>query len=153
MIPEHGSQDAVKFLADMVANRQYVRPQLQRILDAQAKMFLADHPTHVYQEGEYVWYRCHDKAKITKLHMVWTGPGMIMQRMGRNQYRVKTERDQEVVFGSMRVEPLILMKGEQDQKLTPPLHYYSDSRFLVESDTYILGNALNHREVGKGKNE
>ena len=78
---------------------------------------------------------------------------MIMQRMGRNQYRVKTERDHEVVLDSMRVKPYISMKGERDQELTPPLHYYSDSDFLVESDTYILENVLDHREVGRSKNK
>ena len=74
VIPEHGSEDALKFFADMITNRQYVQRQLQRIHDAQAQRFLADHPTNVYQEGEYVWYSGHDKAKNSKLHRVWTGP-------------------------------------------------------------------------------
>ena len=114
VMPEHGSQDAVTSFADMITNRQYLPRQLQRIHDAQAKRFLAEPPTHMYHQGKYVWYRGHNKAKKLKLHRLWTGPGMMMQCMGRNQYRVKTERDQEVVLDSMRVKPYISIRGEQD---------------------------------------
>ena len=145
VIPEHGSEDAVQFFSKLIENRRYVQEKLQAQHDKLAKAYHKAHPTHVYEKGERVWYKGHKKDKNSKLQRVWTGPGEILARQGRNQYTVATERG-EVVLGSMRIKPYIPPHTEQGEDTqTPPLHYYTDQDFLIETDTYVLEKVLDHK--------
>ena len=106
VIPEHGSEDAVQFFSKLIEDRRYVQEKLQAQHDKLAKAYHKAHPTHVYEKGEQVWYKGHQKDTNSKLQRVWTGPGEILARHGRNQYTVPTERG-EVVLDSMRIKPYI----------------------------------------------
>ena len=145
VIPEHGSEDAVQFSSKLIEDRRYVQEQLQAQHDKLAKAYHKAHPTHVYEKGERVWYKGHQKDTNSKLQRVWTGPGEILARQGRNQYTVATERG-EVVLDSMRIKPYIPPHTEQGEDTqTPPLHYYTDQDFLIETDTYVLEKVLHHK--------
>ena len=84
MIPEHGSEDAVQFFSKLIEDRRYVQEKLQAQHDKLAKAYHKAHPTHLYGKGERVWYKGHQKDTISKLQRVWTGPGEILARQGRN---------------------------------------------------------------------
>ena len=145
VIPEHGSEDAVQFFSKLIEDRRYVQEKLQAQHDKLAKAYHKAHPTHVYEKGERVWYKGHQKDTNSKLQRVWTGPGEILARQGRNQYTVATERG-EVVLDSMRIKPYIPPHTEQGEDTqTPPLHYYTDQDFLIETDTYVLEKVLDHK--------
>ena len=145
VIPEHGSEDAVQFFSNLIEDRRYVQEKLQAQHDKLAKAYQKEHPTHVYEKGERVWYKGHQKDANSKLRRVWTGPGEILARQGRNQYTVATERG-EVVLDSMRIEPYIPSHTEQGEDTqTPLIHYHTDQDFLIETDTYVLENVLDHK--------
>ena len=148
VIPEHGSQDAVQCFSKLIGDRRYVQEKLQAQHDKLPKAYHKAHPTHVYEKGERVWYKGHQKDTNSKLQRVWTGPGEILARQGRNQYTVATERG-EVVPDSMRIVPYIPPHTEQGEDTqTPPLHYYTDQGFLIETDTYVLEKVLDHKPKG-----
>ena len=149
VIPEHGSQDAIQFFQRLVADRKYVQQKLQDIHDRESRKFLQQHPRHVYQDGERVWYQNHKKnSNKRKLDRLWQGPGEVLGRVGTNQYLVATEKG-EVVLNSMRIEPYIPpSSGEQ-----VPLHYYTEQEFLVETDQYIVEDIRGHKTSGRGKNK
>ena len=46
----------------------------------------------------------------------------------------------------MRIKPYIPPHTEQGEDTqTPPLHYYTDQDFLIETDTYVLEKVLDHK--------
>ena len=145
MVPQSESRDAVGFFKKLVADRKMVQNELNRLHRRKAEQFLKAHPPHVYVFGERVWYRDYRSKKATdKLHCVWEGPGEILQRLGRNTYLVATERG-ELALDSMRLKPYLA-----PEEGGPPLHYYTDQEFLVESDKYVIKDILSHQKVGRG---
>ena len=145
VVPQSESRDAVGFFKKLVADRKMVQNELNRLHRRKAEQFLKAHPPHVYVFGERVWYRDYRSKKATdKLHRVWEGPGEILQRLGRNTYLVATERG-ELALNSMRLKPYLA-----PEEGGPPLHYYTDQEFLVESDKYVIEDILSHQKVGRG---
>ena len=112
------------------------------------KTFLQQHPPHVYQNGECVWYQNHKKnSNKNKLHRLWKGPAEVVGRVGTNQYLVATNKG-EMILDAMRIQPYIPSSLNEQT----PLHYYTDQEFLIETDTYIVEHIRDHRRFGKGKN-
>ena len=149
VIPEHGSEDAVSFFKRLAQDRLHVRDALTKIHKKLCTQFESEHPLHVYQAGERVWYRRHKKQDFSKLNRVWEGPGEILERRGRSQYRVATSRGEVILYG-MRLKPYLPPHDLNGKE--PPLHYYTDSEFLVDSEKYIIEVIVGHTKVGRGKN-
>ena len=149
VIPEHGSEDAVSFFKRLAQDRLHVRDALPKIHKKLCTQFESEHPLHVYQAGERVWYRRHKKQDNSKLNRVWEGPGEILERRGRSQYRVATSRG-EVILDGMQLKPYLPPHDLNGKE--PPLHYYTDSEFLVDSEKYIIEDIVGHTKVGRGKN-
>ena len=145
VVPQTESRDAVGFFRKLVADRKVVQDELNRIHRTKADEFRKAHPPHVYVFGERVWYRDYRSRKVTdKLYRVWEGPGEVMQRLGSNTYLIATERG-ELALDSMRLKPYLA-----PEEGNPPLHYYTDQEFLVESDKYVIEDIISHRPVGRG---
>ena len=133
----------------LVADRKYVQQKLQDIHDRESKKILQQHPRHVYQDGERVWYQKQKKnSNKRKLDRLWQGPGEVLGRVGTNQYLVVTEKG-EVVLDSMRIKPYIPPSPDEQA----PLHYYTEQEFLVETDQYIVEDIRGHKTSGRGKNK
>ena len=75
--------------------------------------------------------------------------GEIFEQTGRSQYRVATSRG-EVILDGMQLK-LYLPPHDLNGK-EPPLHFYTDSDFLVDSEKYIIEDIVGHTKVGRGKN-
>ena len=149
IIPEHGSEDAVSFFKRLAQERLHVRDALTKNHKKLCAQFESEHPLHVYQAGERVSYRRHKKQDNSKLNRVWEGPGEILERRGRSQYRFATSRG-EVILDGMRLK-LYLPPHDLNGKESL-LHYYTDSHFLVDSEQYIIEDIVGHTKVGRGKN-
>ena len=149
VIPEHGAEDAVPFFKRLAQDRLHVRDALTKIHKKLCTQFESEHPLHVYQAGERAWYRRHKKQDNSKLNRVWEGPGEILERRGRSQYRVATSHG-EVILDGMRLKPYLPPHDLNVKE--PPLHYYTDSEFLVDSEKYIIEDVVGHTKVGRGKN-
>ena len=107
VIPEHESQDAIQFFQRLVADGKYVQQTLQDIHDRESRKFWQQHPRHVYQDGERVWYQNHKKnSNKRKLDRLWQGPGEVLGRVRINQY-LAAARKGEVVLDYMRIKPYI----------------------------------------------
>ena len=50
----------------------------------------------------------------------------------------------------MRLKPYLPLHDLNGKE--PPLHYYKDSEFLVDSEKYIIEDIVGHTKVGRGKN-
>ena len=149
VIPEHGSEDAVSFFKRLVQDRLHVRDALTKIHKKLCTQFESKHPLHVYQAGERVWYRRHKKQDNSKLIRVWEGPGEILERRGRSQYRVAMSRG-EVILDGMRLKPYLPPHDLNGNE--PPLHYHTDSGFLVDSEKYIIEDTVGHTKVERERN-
>ena len=149
VIPEHASEDAISFFKRLVVDRRYVQQKLQGIHNRESQKLLRQHPPHVYQEGERVWYQNQKKnSNRKKLHRLWKGPVEILGRVGTNQYLLATEKG-EMILDTMRIQPY--MPSSLNEQA--PLHYHTDQGFLVETDTYIVEHIRDHRKTGRGKNQ
>ena len=145
VIPEHGSVDAVEFFKQLNADRTFVQENLQAQHDKLAKQFLKKRPTHVYEPGDKVWYKGHTKDTNCKLYRVWTGPGEILARIGRNHYTVATDKG-EINLDTMRLKLYIPPHtAPGDGEHAAPLHHYTDQEFLVETDKYRVEKILDHK--------
>ena len=144
-----GSEDAVSFLKRLAQDRLHVQDALTKIHKKLCTQFESEHPLHVYQAGERVWYRRHKKQDNSKLNRVWEGPGEILERRGRSQYRVATSRG-EVILDGMRLKPYLPPHDLNGKE--PPLHYYTDSKFLVDSEENIIEDIVGHTKVRRGRN-
>ena len=146
ILPQSECRDAVGFFQQLVQDRRYVQDSLNKIHRRKAEEFRKAHPPHVYVFGEKVWYRDYKTKKGTdKLHRVWEGPGEVLQRLGSNTYLIATERG-EMALDTMRLKPYVA-----PEEGTPPLHYYTDQDFLVESDKYVIEDIVSHTTVGRGR--
>ena len=122
VIPEHGSEDAVSFFRRLVEDRKYVQKKLQDIHDKASRRLLQQHPPHVYQDGERVWYQNHKKnSNKNKLHRLWKGPAEVLGRVPTNQYMLATDKG-EMILDAMRIQPYIPSSPNEQT----PLHYYTD---------------------------
>ena len=148
IIPEHGSQDAVSFFKRLAQERLHVRDALTKIHEKLCAQFESEHPLHVYQARERVWYRWHKKQDNSKLNRVLEGPGAILERRGHSQYRVATS-GAEVILDGMRLKPYLPPHDLNGKE--PQLRYYTDSEFLVDSEKYIIEDIVGHTLVGRGK--
>ena len=149
VIPEHGFEDAISFFKHLVDDRRYVQQKLQGIHDRESQKVLRQHPPHVYQDVERLWYQNHKKnSNKNNLHRLWKGTGEILGRIGTNQYLMATEKG-EMILDTMRIQPY--MPSSLNEQT--PLHYHTDQKFLVETDTYIVKHIRDHRKTGGGKNQ
>ena len=149
VIPEHGSEDATSFWKRLVDDRRFLQEKLQGIHDRESQRFLRQHPSHVYQDAERVWYENHKKnSNKNRLHRPWKGPREIFGRVGTNQYLVATDKE-AMILDTMQILPY--MPSSLTEKAA--LHYYTDEEFLVETDTYIVEHIRDHRKTGRGKNQ
>ena len=147
VIPEQWSQDAIQFFHRFVTDSKYVQHELQDIHGRESRKFLQQHPRHVYQDGERVWYQNHKKnSNKRKLDRLWQGPGKVLGRVGTKQYLVATEKG-EVVLDSMRIKPYIPPSPDEQA----PLHYYTEQEYWVETDQYIVEDIRGHKTSGRGK--
>ena len=145
VFPEHESVGAVEFFKQLIADQTFVQEKLQAQYDKLAKQFLKKHPTHVYKPGDKVWSKGHTKDGNSKLHRVWTSPGEILARIGKNQYTVATDKG-EINLNTMRLKLLMSPHTEPaDGEHAAPLHYYTNQEFLVETDKYVVEKVSDHK--------
>ena len=67
-----------------------------------------------------------------------------MQGLGSNTYLIAAE------CGKLALDSMCLKPYFAPEEGTPPLHYYSDHKILVDSDKYLIEHIISHCPVGRG---
>ena len=137
-------------------DRKSVQSKLTAIHEKFAAKFYKTHPPQIFKTGEIVWCMVDRKPgdPYTKLDRLWEGPFEVMQRLGSGRYLISKQirkggKVRELQADSYRLKPYIPHLDGQEA----PLHYYTDTEYLVESDRYIIDDIIRHATFGSGRNK